>query len=109
MHGRHDSGGMHYRQREYKRRPVVEFAFGADSAAVSEHDVLGDRQSQTRATGFARAGFVHTIEALEQARQALDADARAGVAHGALGNAIPRPRSQHDTTPGPATPSGIVD
>ena len=43
-------------------------AFGADAAAVGDHDVLGDGQAQAGASGFAGAGFVDAIETLEEAR-----------------------------------------
>src|SRR3954469_17275134 len=56
---------------------VAEFAFGADGAAVGEHDVFGDGQTEAGAAGLAGAGFVDAVEALEETRQMLGGDAGA--------------------------------
>src|ERR1700675_1232204 len=56
-----------------------EFAFGADGAAVGQHDVFGDGEAQAGAAGFAGAGFVDAIEAFEQAGQVLGGDAGAEI------------------------------
>ena len=58
---------------------MIEFALGADGAAVSQHDVFGDGQSQAGAAGFAGAGLVYAVEALEQARQVLGGNARTEI------------------------------
>ena len=50
---------------------MVEFALRANGAAVRQHDVFGDGQPQSGAAGFAGAGFVDPVEALEQAIQML--------------------------------------
>src|SRR5258708_33506470 len=50
---------------------VAEFAFGADGAAVGEHDVFGDSEAEAGAAGFAGAGFVDSVEAVEEARQVV--------------------------------------
>ena len=55
------------RQREQEAGAVVQLALGADRAAVRQHDVFGDGQAKAGASRFARAGFIHAIEALEQA------------------------------------------
>ena len=54
---------------------MVEFAFGADGAAVGERDVFGDGQSEAGAAGFTGTGFVDAVEAFEQARQVFGGDA----------------------------------
>ncbi len=60
---------------------MAEFAFGADGAAVGEHDVLGDGEAEAGAAGFAGAGFVDAVEAFEEARQMLGGDAGAEILH----------------------------
>src|ERR1035441_10684391 len=57
------------RQREQKRRSVVEFAFGANRSPVCKNNVLGDGESQPGAPGFPRASFIHAVETLEKTRQ----------------------------------------
>jgi len=69
------SGG----QSEQECRAVGEFAFGADGAAVGQHDVFGDSQAEAGASGFAGAGFVDAIETLEQAGQVFGTDACAEI------------------------------
>ncbi len=54
-------------------------AFGADGAAVGEHDVLGDGEAEAGASGFAGAGFVDAIEAFEEAGKMFRGDAGAEV------------------------------
>ena len=46
---------------------------------MGEHNVLGNGKAKAGASGFARAGFVDTIEAFEQARKVLRGDARAKI------------------------------
>ena len=85
------------------------FALGADGAAVGEHDVFGDGQAETGASGFAGTGFVDAIEAFKQAGEMLGGDAGAevrdkefyGVGNGA--------RAEDDPPPGWAVFEGIVD
>ena len=60
---------------------VAEFAVGTDGATVGAHDVLGDGEAEAGAAGFARAGFVDAVEALEEARKMLGGDAGAEVAN----------------------------
>ncbi len=86
-----------------------QFAFGADGAAVGQHDVLGDGEAEAGASGFAGAGFVDAIEAFEQAREVLGGDAGAeildeefyGVGNGA--------GAEDDSSAGGAVLQGIVD
>src|ERR1700690_4006910 len=56
-------------EREQEGAAVAEFAFGADRATVGEHDVFGDGEAESGAAGFAGAGFVDAIEALEKPGQ----------------------------------------
>ena len=58
-----------------------QFAFGTDGAAVGEHDVLGDGESEAGAAGFAGAGFVDAIETFEEARKVFGGDAGTEVLH----------------------------
>ena len=58
---------------------MSEFAFRADRSAVREDDMFGDSEAETCAAGFAGAGFIHAIEALEEARQMFGGDAGAKV------------------------------
>src|SRR5258708_37218118 len=60
---------------------VAEFAFGADGAAVGEHDVFGDGETEAGAAGFAGAGLVDAVEALEEAGQVLGGNAGAEILH----------------------------
>ena len=72
------------RQREVELCAVAEFAFGPDAAAVGLHDVLDDGEAEASPAGFARAGFVDAIEALEDALQMLGGNAGAEVLNGEL-------------------------
>ena len=58
-----------------------QFAFGANRAAVGQHNVLGDGQAKAGAAGFARTGFIDAVEALEQAGQVFAGDAGAEILH----------------------------
>ena len=55
---------------------MVEFALGTNRSAVSEHDVFGDSQSQTSATGLTGAGFIYTIETFKQASLGVRKESR---------------------------------
>ena len=56
------------------------FAFaGRDRAAVDRNGVFDDRQPQSRAALFARSALVDAVEAFEDVRQVLLADADAVV------------------------------
>src|SRR5215469_18243412 len=58
-----------WRQAEPEHRSVPQLAFHSRLAAVVEHDVFHDRQTQARAAGLARTRFVDAVKALEQAWQ----------------------------------------
>src|SRR2546427_10486553 len=60
---------------------AAQLAFGLHAAAVRFHQVLDDRQSEPRAAFLPRAAGVHTVEALEDAREVLGGHAGAGVGH----------------------------
>ena len=51
---------------------------------MGQHDVLDDGEAEAGAAGFARAGLVDAIEALEDALQVLGGDAGAEVLNGEL-------------------------
>ena len=86
-----------------------QFAFGADGAAVGEHDVLGDGETEASASGFAGAGFVDAVEAFEQAGEMLGGDAGAEVSdkefHGVRNGA----GAENDASSGWAVFQRIVD
>ena len=54
-----------YRQCEGELQATDLAILYRDIAAVEQHRVLDDRQAKTRATKFARATLVDTVEALE--------------------------------------------
>ena len=86
-----------------------EFAFGADGAAVGNHDVFGDSQPKAGASGLAGAGFIDTIETFEEARQVFGSDAGAeilDIEFDGVGNGA---RAEHDSSAGSAVLQGIVD
>ena len=58
---------------------VSQFAFGADGAAVGEHDVLGDGETEAGASRLAGTSFVDAIETFKQARKVFGGDAGAEV------------------------------
>src|SRR5579872_254746 len=60
---------------------MAEFAVGADGATMGAHDVLGDGEAKAGASGFAGAGFIDAVEALEEARQVLRGNAGSEVTH----------------------------
>ena len=82
---------------------MIEFALGPDGAAVGQHDVFGDGQSQTRTTGFARTGLIYPVEALEQAGQVFGRNAGTEILNIELHALRDRPRPQNDA----AARSGI--
>ncbi len=87
---------------EQKGGAVGEFAFGADGAAVGEHDVFGDGEAETGASGLAGAGFIHAIEALEQAWEMLGRDARAEVPNGEFDGVRKLAGAEHNSSAGGA-------
>jgi hypothetical protein len=50
-----------------ERSAAAQFAFSPYASAVGQHDVLDDGETKAGASGLARAGFIHAIEALEDA------------------------------------------
>ena len=86
-----------------------EFAFGADGAAVGEHDVLGDGEAEAGASGFAGAGFVDAIEAFEQAREMLGGDAGAEILDEEFDGVGNGAGAENDASAGWAVFHGIVD
>src|SRR5579864_3255778 len=59
--------------------------------------MFGDGEAETGASRFAGAGFVDTVEALEQARQVFGGNAGAEIADVELDAAFYRPRAQQDS------------
>src|SRR5262252_1855221 len=59
----------------------MQFTFGADGAAMREHDVLHDRESEAGAAGFAGTGLIDTVEAFEESRQVLGRNAWAKITY----------------------------
>src|ERR1700722_312828 len=88
---------------------MVQFALGADSALMSQHDVLGDGESEPRAPRLPGAGFVDAVETLEQARQVLKRNTRAEIAHIKFNSARRTPRPEHQAPSGSCILEGIVD
>jgi hypothetical protein len=75
---------------------VIEFALGANGAAVGQHDMFGDRQSQPGSSRFARARLVHPVETLEQAGQVLGGNAGTEILHIEFDAFRDRPCPQND-------------
>ena len=88
---------------------MVEFAFGADGAAVGQHDVFGDGQAEASTAGFAGAGFVDAIEAFEQSRQVLGGDAGAEILNKEFNTANCGTRAQNNAPAGTAVFHGVVN
>ena len=61
--------------------PLPDGALDRHLAAHGLDHVLDDRQTEAGPTELARATRVDAVEALEDARQVLGGDARAGVGH----------------------------
>src|SRR6266404_7621726 len=68
-------------QSEEKGGAVAKIAFGADGAAVGQHDVLRDGEGEAGAAGFAGARFVDAIKTFEETRQMFGGDAGAEILH----------------------------
>src|SRR5204863_1778720 len=60
---------------------ATDFAFGFDAPAVSLHEVLHDRESQSRATLLTRPSGIHAVESLEDAGQVIGGNAAARITH----------------------------
>ena len=70
-HGRSPS----FFQRETEFQSAALAVAGRDRSAVDHHGVLDDRKSEPRTAQFARAALVDAVEALEEVREVLLADA----------------------------------
>ena len=86
-----------------------QFAFGADRSAVGQHDVFGDGKSEAGASGFAGAGFIDAIEALEETREVLGGNAGAEILYAEFDGVGKRPGAKHDASAGGSVFQGIVD
>ena len=82
---------------------MIEFALGADGAAMGKDDVFGNGEPQAGAARFAGAGSIHPVEAFKQASQVLGRNARAEILNVELDSLWYRPSSQDNA----ATLSGI--
>ena len=69
------------RDRDRERRPAAQARAHGHRAPVHPHQLVHQRQSDPRAFMRARARAAHAMEALEQVRQLLRGNARAGVGH----------------------------
>src|ERR1035438_2630092 len=98
---------------EEESAAVVEFAFGADGAAVGEHDVLGDGEAESGAAGFAGAGLVDAVKALEEARKMLGRNAGAEILNikfnPEFDAAFGGTRAEQNTSARAAVLHGVVD
>src|SRR3982074_1189404 len=90
---------------EHEYRAVIEFAFGADRAAVGADYVFDNREAEARASRRAGAGLVNAVEALEQAGQMLGRYAGTEVADVEFHGVGDMARSQHN----PATRCAVLE
>ena len=60
-------------------RSLTHFAIHPKAAAMHLDEMFGDGQTETRASGFARAGDINTVEAFKNARLVSLGDADAGI------------------------------
>ena len=97
------------REPEEKSRTVGELAFGADRAAMGEHDVLGDGEAQTGASGLAGASFIDAVETLEEAGQVLGGNAGTEIADEEFYGVRDGASAEHDASAGSTIFHGIVD
>src|SRR6185503_12153072 len=81
------------RQGEADDGPLPFVALDVQLPAVRQHEVLDDRQSEPRAPQLARAGLVHAVEALGDARQVGRRNPDAGVADRELDTLAVEPAS----------------
>src|SRR5579862_4197104 len=102
-------GKLRNRKPEEKCRSVGEFAFGANAAAMGEHDVFGDGQPEAGASRFTGARFIDTIETFEEARQVLGRNPGAEIAHEEFYCAGGGAGAQDDFSASGAVFKGIVD
>src|ERR1700733_16092121 len=102
-------GGSGNGEGKQKSRSVGEFAFGADGAAVGEHDVFGDGKAKAGASGFAGAGFVDSIEAFEEAREMFRGNACAEILHEEFDGMGNRAGAEDDASAGSTILQGVID
>ena len=67
------------RQENMEGRSTIKFAFRSHRSPVRFHDVLDDRKSQARPTGFPRPRPIDPIESLEYSAEVLLCDPDAGI------------------------------
>src|SRR2546421_12603406 len=63
-------------KREIEGGAVAELAFGPDPPALACDQMFHNGKTKAGAALFARAGFIHAIESLENAFQCIGRDAR---------------------------------
>ncbi len=76
---------------------------------MGEHDVLDDGEAETGAAGFAGAGLVDAVEALEDAAEVLFGHARAEVLYVEFDGIFERARADDDAAAGGAVLHGVLD
>ena len=69
------------RQGEIKGRAVVQFALNLNRSSEGPDHVLGDGQTKSSASRFARTRFVDTVEAFKEARQVFTGNSSSEVAN----------------------------
>src|ERR1019366_5587148 len=74
------SRGLLRRECEKERRALADDALHARGSVQRRHQVLDNGKTQTGAAQFARAGLIHAVEALEEARQVFGGNSDSGVA-----------------------------
>src|SRR5258705_5599561 len=77
-------------KREADRRPLPLSAVDRQLAAVRNHEVLDDREAEARTSELARAGLVHAVQALGDARQGCRWNAVANVRDNDPADSAPR-------------------
>jgi len=96
-------------ERKQEHRAVGEFAFSADGAAVGQHDVFGDGEAEAGSSGLAGAGFIHAIEAFEEAWKMLGGDTSAEILHTKFDGVGKLAGAENDASAGRAVFQGVVD
>jgi hypothetical protein len=102
----HELGGG---EGEEEDGAVGQFAFGADGAAVGEHDVFGDGEAEAGASGFAGAGFVDAVEAFEEAREVFGGDAGSEVLNEEFDGVRDGAGAEDDASAGGSVFEGVFD
>src|SRR3954470_2882527 len=88
---------------------MMQFALNPHRATMVLHDVLHDGQPKTGATRFSRAGRIHPIEPLEEARMVLIGNALSEVADEEFDALAGRPCSELDLSARLAVLQCILD